>query len=524
MRISVGIIGKKQSFKEKIMAIAHRDDHVVEREGQGIDVFNPVTSELIGTVPQTSADEVALAVERARHAQQKWAAMPARERARILAHWSELMWQNKEEAMAIIRQETGKNDAGAFIEIVLMDMTAAYYTRHGPKMLRSQKRQPAFPLLQTARVYYKPHGVVGMISPWNYPMLLALIDVVPALIAGNAVVFKPSEITPYSALYAVDTLGKAGLPENVAQVVTGDGVVGAELVKHVDYICFTGSTEVGRKVAQQAAARLIPYSLELGGKDPMIVLKDADLDIAASYALQGACENAGQTCTSVERIYVEDAIYDEFISKLREQLKGLNIGSGDGLDAHMGSLTNERELLRAERHIEDAINKGAELISGGQRRPDLGPLFFEPALLANVDHSMEVMQEETFGPLIPIMRVADADEAVRLANDGDYGLSGSVFTANTKAGEQLATRLNTGDISVNRVNAVPGSPRLPWGGQKSSGIGRRGGPEGLMRFVSPQSIVVDRQIGVKPAHSVIDPVTYRLLNMMHTVRKWMPFL
>ena len=504
------------------MVIMNQDERTSEL--QEIEVYNPITSELIGTVPQTSPEVVAAVVERAREGQRIWGAMTPKARARILARWAETMWQNQKEAMAVIRQETGKNDTGAFVEVVLMDMTAAYYTKHGPKMLKSQKRQPAFPFLQTGRVYYKPHGVVGMISPWNYPMLLALIDVIPALIAGNAVVFKPSEITPYSTLYAVESLHEAGVPRDTAQVVTGDGQVGAVLVDHVDYVCFTGSTEVGRKVAQRAAARLIPYSLELGGKDAVIVLKDADLDIASSHVLIGACENAGQTCTSVERVYVEDAIYDEFTNRVREYAETLQIGQGDGFDVHVGSLTNERELLRAESHIQDALDKGAQLIFGGKRRPDLGPLFFEPAVLIDVDHSMEVMQEETFGPLVPIMRVADVDEAVQLANDNPYGLSGAIFTKYLKVGEQIATRLNTGDITVNRVNIVPGSPHMPWGGQKASGIGRRAGPEGMMRFVTPQSIVADRQIGVKPALSVIDRRTYRLLHILHVARKWLPFV
>jgi succinate-semialdehyde dehydrogenase/glutarate-semialdehyde dehydrogenase len=351
-----------------------------------------------------------------------------------------------------------------------------------------------------------------------------MIDAVPALLAGNAVVAKPSEIGPYSAFFAFDLLYQAGVPEDVAQIVTGDGVVGAALVGQVDYICFTGSTAVGRKVAQQAAGRLIPYSLELGGKDAMVVLADARLDIAAAFVFIGGCENAGQACASVERVYVEEAVYEPFIEQVRQQATRLKIGPGDGFDVHVGSMTNEREILRTEAHIRDAVEKGAEVIFGGQRRPDLGPLFFEPTVLVNVDHSMRLMQEETFGPLIPIMRVKDADDAVRLANDSVYGLSGTIFTRDLKHGEKLALRINSGDVVVNRVNATIGSPHLPWGGQKDSGVGRRGGPEGLIRFVSQQSILLDRQIGAKPNLNVIDPLTHQLLVILRVIRRFLPLV
>jgi len=491
---------------------------------QGIPVENPVTGEVIGTVPQSTTEQVQAAVDSARAAQAAWAARSTNERAAIIKKWAALLWEDQQNAMRVIRDETGKNDTGAFLEIVVTDAYAMYYAQHGPRILKPKRRSPAFPLLQHGRVYYKPHGVVGYITPWNYPFALAFMDIVPALVAGNSIVIKPSEITPYSVLYGVELLHQAGVPKDVAQVVTGDGKVGAALVDIVDYVCFTGSTAVGRKVAMRAAERLIPYSLELGGKDAMIVLADADIELAASYVFIGACENAGQMCISIERVYVEDAIYDHFVERVRHYAGELIVGPGDGFEVHVGSLTNLREIERAERHIEDAVAKGAELISGGKRRPDLGPLFFEPGVLINVDHTMQVMQEETFGPLIPIMRVANVDEAVRLANDSPYGLSGAVFTKDLKRGEQIATRLDTGDISVNRTSAVAAAPRLPWGGQKDSGMGRRGGPEGLLRFVSQQSVVVDKQIGMKPALGLVDPQTLMALKVMRNLRKVFPFI
>jgi succinate-semialdehyde dehydrogenase / glutarate-semialdehyde dehydrogenase len=489
-----------------------------------IPVTNPITEERIGEVANTPPEGVQAAVERARDAQVYWSALSVEERARILRKWGDLIWQDQQNAVRIIREETGKNDTGAFIEVLGIDSTVTYYTNQASKLLKPKKRTPAIPLLQWGRVYYKPYGVVGFITPWNYPFLLAMIDLIPALIAGNTAVIKPSEITPYSTLYAVEMLYKAGVPKDAVQVVTGKGETGAALVDYVDYVCFTGSTATGRKVAMQAAERLIPYSLELGGKDALLVLEDANVELTAAGVFMGACENAGQMCTSIERVYVEDGIYDRFVERVRHYADELTVSPGDGFDVHVGSLTNERELLRAEEHIRDAIDKGAELISGGKRRPDLGPLFFEPAVLVNVDHSMLVMNEETFGPLIPIMRVQNVDEAVRLANDSPYGLSGSVWTQDLQKGEMIANRLNTGDVTVNRTSAVPASPSMPWGGQKDSGIGRRGGAEGLMRFVTAQSIVVDRQIGAEPALSLLDPTTLTVLKILRRVRRVLPFV
>ncbi len=489
-----------------------------------IDVFNPVTGTLIGRVPNTSRPEVLAAVERAQDAGRLWSALGVEERCRLLRRFGDLLWENQQDAMRVIRDETGKNDTGAFIEIVGIDNAVNFYVQNAPGWLAPERRQPIFPIIQYARVYHKPHGVVGFITPWNYPMMLAIVDAIPALIAGNTAIIKPSEITPYSTLYAVGLMHQAGIPPHVVQVVTGDGKTGAALNETVDYVCFTGSTATGKKVAVQAAERLIPFSLELGGKDAMIVLEDADIELAASAVFIGACENAGQMCTSIERVYVEAPIYDDFVQRVRENAQKLTIGTGDGFDVHVGSMTNERELLRVEEHIRDAVEKGAEVIYGGRRRPELGPLFIEPAVLIHVDHAMKVMKEETFGPLIPIMKVSNVEEAIRLANDSEYGLSGAVFTRDLDKGERVATRIDTGDISVNRNAAAQASPALPWGGQKHSGYGRRGGKEGLMRFTTTQSIVVDRQIGTKPALSLIDPATLMAIKAIRVLRRWIPGL
>lgn len=493
-------------------------------EAPVIEVYNPISEQIIGRVPNTSADDVMMAVERAGDASLAWGALSVAERARLLRRFGDLLWEDQTNAMRVIREETGKNDTGAFIEVMGIDNAVAYYCSNADDFLSPQSRQPIFPLLQVARVHYKPHGVVGFITPWNYPMMLSIVDAIPALIAGNTVIIKPSEITPYSALYAVQLMHKAGVPAHVVQVLTGDGSTGAKLAELVDYVCFTGSTATGKKVAVKAAERLIPFSLELGGKDAMIVLEDANIDLAASAVFIGACENAGQMCTSIERVYVETSIYDVFVAKVLEYARGLVIGTGDGFDVHVGSMTNARELERVEEHIRDAVEKGAKVVYGGKRRPDLGALFFEPTVLINVDHSMKVMQEETFGPLIPIMKVQHADEAVRLANDSEYGLSGAIFSGDTQRAERIALRIDTGDMSINRNAAVQASSALPWGGQKNSGYGRRGGKEGLMRFVTTQSIVIDRQIGTKPALSLIDPTTMTAIKVIRFLRRIFPKL
>lgn len=489
-----------------------------------IDVCSPVTGDLIGTIPIQTPEEVAQAVARARDIQPVWQAMGVHERVRLLNRWRNALWKDRQHAMQVIRRETGKTDGSAFVELAVMDASLDYYVSEAARILRPQTRKPLFPLIQRAKLYYKPHGVAGFITPWNYPYFLAMIDLTAALIAGNAAVIKPSEVTPFSAMYAIDLMHQIGIPRDVVQVITGDGTTGAALVDLVDYISFTGSTANGKRVAQRAAERLIPYSLELGGKDPVIVLNDANLDAAASGTLRGAIENAGQVCVSVERVYVEEGIYDAFVDRILSFAQTLKIGTGDGFDIHMGSMTNERELLRAEEHVADALAKGATLIYGGKRRPDLGPLFFEPTILINVDHTMKVMNEETFGPIVPIMRVRDAEEAIAKANDSDYGLSATIYTNNFKRGEQLALRLDTGDVSINRPQIIFGTPSLPMGGEKQSGFGRRNGREGLLRFVKTQSIVIDSMIGSLPALTHADPVTLWGFRILRVVRRFLRFV
>ena len=499
---------------------------VAAEQTRHIEVVNPVTGRVIDRIPDNTPDEVAAAVAAARAAQPAWEAMGVEHRLRLLHRWADLIYAERRTGISINRAETGKTEPGAHEEILVIDATVAYYYYTAPEMLRPKTRRSLLPLLQKARVYYKPYGVVGVISPWNFPFLLAFLDMVPALIAGNTVVIKPSEVAPFSTRWGVDLMYRAGIPHNVVQIVYGAGQTGAALVDNVDYVMFTGSTAVGRKIAARAGERLIPCSMELGGKDPAIILRDADLDQAAKGLLLSALAGAGQICISTERVYVEKPVYDKFLARLRWHIEQFNVGPGDDLDTHMGSLTNERELLRVEAQVADAVAKGAKVVFGGRRRPDLGPLFYEPTILVDVDHTMLVMQEETFGPLIPIMKVKDADEAVRLANDNEYGLSGLIYTRDLSRGEALAMRIESGDVAINRPQWVWGTLAAPMGGGKpASGIGRRNGPEGLMRFVMPQSIVID-------SAEIVLPQEYthltRWLRFLYEVRRrlipYLPFL
>lgn len=489
-----------------------------------ITVIDPVAEQAIGTVPNLKPDQLKDLVLKARAAQPGWVARGDLGRARFLRLWADALWQSRDSLIEIIRAETGKNETGALLEIIVLDNTLAYYAHHAPRLLKPRRRRTLFPGLQRARVYYKPYGVVGFITPWNYPYLNAFLDVVPALVAGNTVIVKPSEVTPLTAQRAVEIAYRAGIPRDVIQVATGDGQTGAALVDEVDYVVVTGSTATGRKVAARAAERLIPYSLELGGKDPLIVLEDVDLEIAAATTLQGALENAGQVCVSIERVYVLDSIYDRFLEKLAARAAEMALGASPGLDIHMGSMTNDHELDRVEAHIADAVAKGARVVYGGTRRTDIGPRFYAPTILADVDHSMDVMREETFGPIIPVMRVRTEEEAIRLANDSPYGLSGAVLTRDLDRGERIARQIDSGDISVNRTQFVIGTPSLPSGGQKLSGIGRRNGPEGLYRFVAPQSVLIDRGWASRPTLTLLDPTLYAVLRLMRVLRRYLPFL
>ncbi len=453
---------------------------------------NPSSGEVIGRTGLMNASDVAVAVRRARAAQPAWGALSYGERAAYVLRAREIVLAQTEEIASLVSRETGKPPVEAIsMEVVPTLDLMNYFARNTAALLKRQKIDIGqYGLMgRSSYIFYKPLGVVGIISPWNFPWATPLDEIVMALMAGNAVVLKPSELTTLTALKIGDIFKDARLPEGLLEIVTGDGSTGAALVEAgVDKIMFTGSVATGKRVAETAAKRLIPVVLELGGKDPMIVLEDAKLENAARAAIWGAFCNSGQACASIERCYVHESIAPQFIELVVKETRALRQGtpSGEGID--VGAMTNERQLQIVESHVRDAVEKGARIETGGSRLHDREGWFHEPTVVTNVDHSMELMTEETFGPLLPIMTFKTDDEAVRLANDSIYGLTAAVFTSDIGRGRELAERIDAGTVMINEVVYTHAVAQTPWGGVKQSGYGRTHGRLGLLEMVTPQHI------------------------------------
>ena len=465
-----------------------------------IEIENPATGRPLGTVPRCTTDDVALAVDRARPAQARWRQSGFAERREILLRFHDLVLERQDELMDVLQLESGKARRHAFEEVIDVAVVSRYYANTAERHLRPRRRRGALPLLTAAWEYHHPVGVVGVITPWNYPLTLSISDAIPALAAGNAVVVKVDTQTPFSALAALELLEEAGLPGRLLQVVTGPGSeLGPALIEHVDYVMFTGSTEVGRTVAAQAAERLVPSSMELGGKNAMIVLDDADLDRTVEGAQRACFSNAGQLCISIERLYVHQGIAEEFIGRLAERTRRLRLGVNLNYDDDVGSLISDKQLETVREHVEEAVLKGARVLAGGRPRPDLGPYFYEPTLLTDVSEEMALFADETFGPVVAVSTFATEDEAVERANAGCYGLNFSVWTRDTERGRRLATRLQAGTVNVNEgYTAAWGSTDAPMGGMKDSGLGRRHGAEGIVKYTEAQTVAAQRLIPIAP--------------------------
>lgn len=448
----------------------------------------------LGSVPVGTAADVAAAFAKARVAQARWAARPVKERAAVLERYRALVVEHREFLMDVVQAETGKARWAAQEEIMGLMFAARYFARIAPDLLAPHRVAGAFPVLNRAAVNAQPKGVVGVIAPWNYPMLLSIGDSIPALLAGNAVVVKPDSQTPYSSLANAELLYQAGLPRDLLAIVPGPGtVVGTAIVDTCDYLMFTGSSATGRTLAEQCGRRLIGFSAELGGKNPMIVTEGANLDTAAKAAVRACFSNAGQLCISIERLYVERAVADEFTEKFTAAVRAAKLGAAYDYSADIGSLISEAQLETVSKHVADATSKGAKVLAGGKARPDIGPLFFEPTVLAEVTDEMECGREETFGPLVSIYPVDTVDEAIALANDTEYGLNASVWAATKSEGERIAARLHAGTVCVDEGYAPAwGTTGAPMGGMGISGVGRRHGPDGLLKFTEPQTVVVTR--------------------------------
>jgi acyl-CoA reductase-like NAD-dependent aldehyde dehydrogenase len=466
-----------------------------QQAGQ-VPVENPATGEVIAHVPDTSAEEVREMARRGRAAQPGWEALGFAGRARVMLRMQKWLMDNAERVIETIVKETGKSWEDAQLAEISYGANAfGFWAKNAEKYLEDEKVRSSAVLVKGKKLLlrFKPLGLIGVIGPWNYPLTNSFGDCIPALMAGNAVILKPSEITPLTSLLMEEGLRECGIPENVFQVATGYGPTGAALIPEVDMVMFTGSTATGRKIMKEAAETLTPVSLELGGKDPMIVLSDADLERAANAATYYSMQNAGQTCISVERVFVEEPIYDEFVAKVVEKVKAIRQGdpSGGAGTVEMGAMTFPKQVDIVERHVNDAVAKGAKALTGGHRGQGKG-YYFEPTVLVDVTPDMECMREETFGPTMPIMKVRDAEEAIRLANESPYGLAGSVFSKDVARGEAVARRLEAGAVCVNDAMLNYTAIELPMGGWKASGLGHRHGAGGIRKYCAQQALLVSR--------------------------------
>ena len=455
---------------------------------------NPASLAHVAELKAATPAEVANAALRARQAQSGWQATSFAERAKVLHRFRDLLIDEQERLADIITSETGKPRADVFgNELFYVCDVIGFWAKNAERFLGPKKISPHLLMFKTKKVlsYHYPLGVIGIISPWNFPLVLTAGDAVPALMAGNAVLIKPSELTPLTALFVAELAQKADLPDDLLQVLIGGAETGQSLIDHADMIAFTGSVEVGKLVAQRAAQRLIPVSLELGGKDPAIVLKDADLERAANACVWGALINSGQVCTSIERIYVEEPVYEAFVAKVVERVHALRQGVSED-EVELGSMSSVEQFEKVKTQVNEAIGRGARALTGGRSNPKFAGLFYEPTVLVDVDHNMSVIREETFGPVIPILKVADAAEAVRLANDSRYGLDACVFSGDKKNAARIAARLHTGAVCINDALVNYIIPDAPMGGVKDSGFGRRHGAEGIRKYCRQQTVVIDK--------------------------------
>jgi acyl-CoA reductase-like NAD-dependent aldehyde dehydrogenase len=459
-----------------------------------VDSIDPSTNEVIARHPAASPENLPAVMERARGAQGVWSARSLAHRCAALLRLRDAIYSRREDIATVVSRETGKPRVEAILAEVLLALdTTEFLARQAPTWLRPE-RVPHHNLALRAKsgwTEFHPHGVVAIISPWNYPFAIPIAQIVPALVTGNAVFLKPSELTPGTGALIGELIEQAKFPPGLVQILQGGGELGAAIVDVApDKVFFTGSVATGRRIAESCGQKLIPSVLELGGKDAMIVLADANLETASSAAIWGGFTNCGQACLSVERIYVEQHVAERFIQLCVEKTRELRVGPPSDLE--IGPMIRLRQVEKIEEQLRDAIERGAEILSGGIRRPDLGPNFFQPTVVTRVNHSIQLMRDETFGPVIAIQTVASADEAIALANDSPFGLSASVWTADSRRGAEIASRVRAGSVMVNDVASYYGICEAPHGGPGASGWGRTHSRLGLLEMVQVKYIDVDR--------------------------------
>ncbi len=467
---------------------------------------SPMTGAPIAALPLSTPADVTRAIASARVAQKRWAQTSFDERRRIFLRLHDLVLQHQVELLDLIQIEAGKARLHAFEEVLDVAIASRFYARAAEGYLKPKKHDGAIPLLTQARELRHPKGVVGIVSPWNYPLSLAITDAIPALMAGNAVVLRPDQQGSMCALAGLELLAEAGLPEGVFQVVLGSGATaGQAIVDQADYVCFTGSTATGRRVATSAAERLVSFSLELGGKNSVYIADDADLGRAVDGAVRSCFASAGQLCISTERLLVHESIADEFIRRFVAAVNTMQVSTALEYGPDMGSLVSQEQLDTVTRHVEDAVAKGAKVLTGGRARPDLGPYCYEPTVLDGVTSAMLCRDEETFGPVVSIYRVSDDDAAIALANDTEYGLNASVWTKDVRRGRRIAAQIKTGTVNINEAyGAAWASMGAPMGGMKDSGMGRRHGAEGILKYTESQNVSAQHLIPIGPAFGVPD--------------------
>ena len=464
----------------------------------------PFTGEELLTYPLSTEADVAAAFARAREAQREWAARPVGERARIIGAVHHAALDRQAELLDLLQLEAGKSRYDAFQEVGAVAVYARYASRMAPKLLKPQRRKGVVPVVTRAFELRHPRGVVGLVTAWNYPAVFAASDGFSAVVAGNAVVHRPDTQAALSALWVRSLAVAAGVPEDVWQVLLGPGrSIGTAIIDRADAVAFTGSTAAGRAIMARTGPRLVYTSLELGGKNPFVVLGDADVDGAVEAVRRACFVNAGQTCVGPERILVAREIYDEFRARLVARINRMRIGAHLTFESEMGTLIDAKQLASVTRHVDDAVAKGATVLAGGRPLPELGPYFYAPTILEGVTTDMAVCGEETFGPVVALYPFDSLDEAVALANGTEFGLHAVIWSRSVRTAEALAARIQAGTVEVNDgIVATWGSADVLQGGMKASGLGRRNGQYGILRFTEPQSVVVQRVHGLHPPGSM----------------------
>ncbi|NYG60148.1 succinate-semialdehyde dehydrogenase/glutarate-semialdehyde dehydrogenase [Nocardioides daedukensis] len=501
--------------------VAALTDRIVSTSGETKLSVSPINNQPLAHIPQSSEADVVEAFARARRAQQAWARTSLDHRAEVMLRLHDLVLDREQEIVDLAVWESGKARKDAYLEVYHVALTARYYARTAHKHLDPKRLAGIIPGATRVDLNRVPKGVVGIIAPWNYPFTMALCDGLPALAAGNAVVIKPDSQTVLTALIGAQILEEAGFPKDLWGVVSGPGSrVGTSVINKADYICFTGSTATGKKVAAGCAERLIGCSLELGGKNPILILRDAAIEKAAEGATRAAFSNAGQLCVSTERMLVADQIYDRFVERFVARTEALVLGPGHEWTTDVGSLISQDQLDTVTAHVEDAVAKGAKVLAGGKARPDLGPYFYEPTILEGVTEEMTCFGNETFGPVISVYRFHDETQAIAKANEGPYGLNASIYSQDGTRARAIAREIKCGTVNINEgFGATFASVDAPMGGMLESGMGRRQGAEGIHRYTEAQAVGTQRVWGFRPPVGVSNERFANVLTLSARVMK-----